>query len=47
MTPPAPITGSAIMAAIVSGPSRSIRSRSDCTMRATNSASLSPSLPKR
>ena len=34
MTPPAPITGSAMKAAIVSGPSRSIRSRSDCTMRA-------------
>ena len=37
MTPPAPITGSAIIAAIVSGPSRSIMSFSDCASRATNS----------
>jgi hypothetical protein len=42
MTPPAPLTGSAINAAMVSGPSARISASSSSARRCTNSASLSP-----
>ena len=42
MTPPAPITGSAMKAATVSGPSASISASSSAASRAANAASLSP-----
>ena len=44
MTPPAPITGSAMKAATVSGPSRRISSSSSAARRVANSSSLSPVL---
>ena len=47
ITPPAPLTGSAIIAAIVSGPSARISASSSCARRATNSASDSPSFAPR
>ena len=42
MAPPAPITGSAKKAAIVSGPSASIIFSSASAMRVENCSSLSP-----
>ena len=45
MTPPAPITGSAIMAATVSGSSRWISASRFSAIRVANCSSLSPGLP--
>ena len=46
-TPPAPMMGSAMNAAIVSGPSRWISSSRSFAMRSVNCSSVSPSCPPR
>ena len=47
MTPPAPMTGSPMKAAMLSAPSASIVSSSSFSRRAQKAASSSPSLAKR